>query len=72
MSDDNYGLTLPEGIAFQTMTSGDRNDTCESKPHVNVVKEKLRAAVRNPDLPEVERQAAREVLRLSFNERALI
>jgi hypothetical protein len=69
MSDDNYGLTIPEGIAFQTMTSGDVNDTCETKPHVNVVREKLRAAARNPDLPEEERQAAREVLRLSYNER---
>jgi hypothetical protein len=69
MSDDNYGLTIPEGIAFQTMTSGDRNDTCESLPHFNVVREKLRAAANNPELPEVERQAAREVLRLSFNER---
>jgi len=69
MSEESYGLTIPEGIAYQTMTSGDRNDTCESLPHVNVVREKLRAAARNPDLPEVERQAAREVLRLSYNER---
>jgi hypothetical protein len=69
MSDDNYGLTIPEGIAFQTLTSGDVNDTCESKPHFNVVREKLRAAARDPDLPETERQAAREVLRLSYNER---
>ena len=69
MSDEDYGLTIPEGIAFQTMTSGDVNDTCESKPHFNVIREKLRAAARNPDLPEEERQAAREVLRLSYNER---
>jgi hypothetical protein len=67
MSEENYGLTIPEGISFQTMTSGDVNDTCESKPHF--VREKLRAAARNPDLPEEERQAAREVLRLSYNER---
>jgi hypothetical protein len=52
MSEEKYGLTTPEGIAFQTMTSGDVNDTCESKPHFNVVREKLRAAARNPDLPE--------------------
>jgi hypothetical protein len=71
MSDD-YGTVIPEGLSFQTMTSGDINDTCESKPHVNVVREKLRAAANNSELPEAERQAAREVLRLSFNERALI
>jgi hypothetical protein len=27
MSEDNYGLTIPEGIVFQTMTSGDPNST---------------------------------------------
>jgi hypothetical protein len=60
---------IPPPIGIQTVHHGDINDTCESKPHVNVVREKLRAAARNPDLPEEERQAAREVLRLSYNER---
>jgi hypothetical protein len=27
MSDEDYGLTIAEGIAFQTMTSGDPNST---------------------------------------------
>ena len=69
MSDEDYGLTIPEGISFETMTSGDRNDTAESLPHVNVVRERLRAAANNSALPEADRNAAREVLRLSYNER---
>ncbi len=68
MSED-YGTTVPEAIGIQTMHHGDRNDTCESLPHVNVVRERLRAAANNPELPEADRQAAREVLRLSYNER---
>jgi hypothetical protein len=68
----NYELEIPPPVGIRTVHHGDVNDTCETKPHVNVVREKLRAAANNPELPEVERQAAREVLRLSFNERALI
>jgi len=68
--DEEYGLTIPEGVAFVTLHHGDKNDTCETLPHVNVVREKLRAAANNPDLPEADRNAAREVLRLSYNERA--
>jgi hypothetical protein len=60
---------IPALASFQTMHHGGVNDTCESKPHFNVVREKLRAAANNPELPEEERQAAKEVLRLSYNER---
>jgi hypothetical protein len=69
MSDENYGLTIPEGIAYQTMTSGDINDTCESKPHFDVVRQKLRDKVLDGSADLADRLAAQQTLRLSYNER---
>jgi hypothetical protein len=66
MSEENYGLTIPEGIAFQTMTSGDPNSTA---PQPNVIRDILRAKVMDKTADIVDRQSAAEVLRLSFNER---
>jgi hypothetical protein len=66
MSDENHGLTIPEGIAFQTMTSGDPNSTT-SQP--NVIRDILRAKVMDETADMVDRQSAAEVLGLSYNER---
>lgn len=67
MSEDE--LEMPPPIGIRTVHHGDVNDTCESLPHVNVVRDRLRVATSNPDLPEEERRATHEVLRLSYNER---
>jgi hypothetical protein len=69
MGEENYGLTIPEGIAFQTMTSGDANDTCETKPHFDVVRQKLRDKVLDGSADLADRLAAQQTLRLSYNER---
>jgi hypothetical protein len=69
VNDDDYGQEILFPIGIVTMHHGDKNDTCETLPHISVVRERLRAAANNPDLPGADRQAAREVLRLSYNER---
>jgi hypothetical protein len=64
--DEEYGLTIPEGISFQTMTSGDPNSTA---PQPDTIREILRAKVKDPSADMADRQAAQQVLRLSYNER---
>jgi hypothetical protein len=52
---------LPVGAVI-----GDPNKTRADIPHPTPVLDALRAAVNNPDLSEQDREAAREVLRISF------
>jgi hypothetical protein len=46
----------------------DPNDTIETIPHPTPVRDRLRAAVADPNTSEQDRQAARETLRISFHE----
>jgi hypothetical protein len=46
--------------------SGDPNSTA---PHVDTIREILRAKVKDPSADMADRQAARQVLRLTYNER---
>jgi hypothetical protein len=47
---------------------GDPNDTVETVPHPTPVRDKLRAAVADPNTTEQDRAAAKETLRISFRE----
>lgn len=66
--DEDYGLTIPEGISFQTMTSGDRNDTAETMPHFDMIKETLKKKARDPLATLEDRLAAQTSLRLTYRE----
>jgi hypothetical protein len=51
--DEDYGLTIPEGISFQTMTSGDPNSTA---PQPDTIREILRAKIKDPSADMADRQ----------------
>jgi hypothetical protein len=46
----------------------DPNDTIETVPHPTPVRDRLRAAVADPNTSEQDRASARECLRVSFHE----
>lgn len=47
---------------------GDPNDTVETIPHPTPVRDRLRAAVADPNTSEQDRASARECLRVAFHE----
>jgi hypothetical protein len=48
--------------------SGDPSDTCQSIPHKDVVREKLRAGAKDENADPADREAARQALKIMYRE----